>query len=252
MTNSEIQDLFVTCLSQYQKFRKENNPPIELSVMNGMHRASAMLAVTIPPNKQGGLYQLKIDEVLFNKGKSEIKQVLFHEFTHIYDDAQTTEYVNGKPIRICESYSEINASKIELMSAFGFNSISQIKYVGLNDCLWKDGNKITLSEFFLKACNKITVIPATTVGISSDELSKIEAKQILYCIGFLSFIKSYCREDSEQLKFTLLMIKDGMFSLTIQNIIEAFQASTFDKLSMISIQQYYQLLRSLSLQKRSQ
>ena len=59
-------------------------------------------------------YILKVDSTLFDEKESFIKQILFHEFTHMYDSLKFLDYDKETFKKLMNIYSEIHATEIEM------------------------------------------------------------------------------------------------------------------------------------------
>ena len=74
-----------------------------------------------------GRYILNINIDLFKYNEKFIKSILFHEFTHIHDFYLIhSNFTNEETLNLMTSYSEYNASRIELISQFGIDNIKSI------------------------------------------------------------------------------------------------------------------------------
>ena len=59
-------------------------------------------------------YILKVDSTLFDEKESFINQILFHEFTHMYDSLKFLDYDKETFKKLMNIYSEIHATEIEM------------------------------------------------------------------------------------------------------------------------------------------
>lgn len=74
-----------------------------------------------------GKYILNINIDLFKYNEKFIRSILFHEFTHVYDFYMIhSNFTNEETLNLMTSYSEYNASKIELISQLGIDNIKSI------------------------------------------------------------------------------------------------------------------------------
>lgn len=122
--------------------------------------------------------------------------ILYHEFTHIYDDILLYPKITNRMSII--PFTEFHATYIQMMVATGFDSYKNNKKISLATGI-KDGvHNCTLREYI----NQETKYNQTKLAI--DTVNPIKSFNyiyylMLYHIGKMYFAKENCIEDTKQL-----------------------------------------------------
>lgn len=187
MLEYEVGNLYI----QYSEFVNVELPLFKfLYFKNEDNRNFAQVVYPTNDNEQFLLY---ISKSLNSQDKQSRKNILFHEFTHIWDAIRILpNNFTEEKYQLIEVYSEINASKVEIMSAFNFTSIVINKRISLSDTLNINNKTISLNNW-----NELSVLRMKDLATdynkskSNENFAKLY-KHILYCIGYFKFANCFC------------------------------------------------------------
>jgi hypothetical protein len=183
-----------TYYEEFQRFMNWSYPiDFKLEVFSGKRENRDDIARIILPTSANAPYILQVDIGAPLRLKEDYKSVLFHEFTHIYDDLTTHEMVRKSDLINPGSwYTEAHAIEIELLCSCKFLSINDAKKVALTEKFSYYNNAISILKF----------IENTHKAIQS-QLDKEEygaaIKRVQYYFGALRFVLKHCTFDDVEL-----------------------------------------------------
>lgn len=187
MLEHEVRNLYI----EYMKFVGEKLPFFKLLYFKNEDNEN--FAQVVYPTNANEQFWLYISKNLNSQDKQSRKNILFHEFTHIWDAIRILpNNFTEEKYQLIEAYSEINASKVEIMSAFNFTSIATNKRISLSDTLNINNKTISLNNW-----NELSVLQMKNLATdynkskSNENFAKLY-KHILYCIGYFKFANCFC------------------------------------------------------------
>ena len=139
---------------------------------------------------------LEVSKLYFIALKQGAVSVLYHEFTHVYDDYMI------KPLNKIEElglniYTEYHASVVQMMTATGFNSYYKDKQISITSRI-RDALDDRITKDYLEKQHRLNselYIDTTNIG----ESFKNARKQMFYYIGKMYFAQKYIKEDTTEL-----------------------------------------------------
>lgn len=195
---SEIKAFF----EDYQTFMDWNHPlDFVVEPFYAKREGRNCWATVIPPQEEGKPYVLEVDITASSIRKNDYKALLFHEFTHIYDDLTIhTRIRKNGVIKPGSWYTEAHATEIELMCASGIDSYASNERVNLSCLIPYYGREITLESFALQKEQEIKL------RIADNDIPGA-IKHLQYYIGFVRFVMYHCepaeydlvKQESDQL-----------------------------------------------------
>lgn len=201
----------------YQTFIGLKLPPIKIKHYNQTDDCSEGSA-NIRYNSDTDII-LTVDRLLPLTYKYGFRDVLFHEFTHIYDHYTFNKCKDMKPSTF-SAFTEIHASYIKLMSAFGFQSYEGEKELCYDSELRIFRENRTLLKFILMYFQElIDYIAEYKLDKSTNKFAKM-FNHLLYCIGYLQFCERYCKMNTLTIScFSKLEETLGADILQLYNVI---------------------------------
>lgn len=135
--------------TEFQKFMDWDYPlDFKIEAFSGKHEGRNSWATIQPPKRPGEPYILEVDITASSVRKNDYKSLLFHEFTHIYDDLTIHERVKKNGVENPGSwYTEAHATEIELMCSCGMEALNSTSKVYLADMIPYYGREISIAEF---------------------------------------------------------------------------------------------------------
>ena len=117
-----------TCCDEFQKFMLSSSmPKFEINIFDD---TQYYLAQATMPLNEGEGYTLDVPRIWHSNSLKEIKTTLFHELTHIYDNFNLLSgFSNDERINRLSLYTEVNATRIQLMYDFNFETINSSKII---------------------------------------------------------------------------------------------------------------------------
>jgi hypothetical protein len=177
------------CYKDFQNFMNWDNPA--KFILQPTYENPSDEATVHEPKEPDGPYIFDIFVGVQIKYQYDFDSFLFHEFTHIYD--RNTLYPvlkSGGVENPVAWYSEAHAIKIELMRAYGFNSITDVKPVSLSDTTGHINKHISLEDRILD------MIDSIEKAVADKNLSLV-LNFGQYFLGFILFMKSFCKYDDK-------------------------------------------------------
>lgn len=127
--------------------------------------------------------------------KYGFRDILFHEFTHIYDYLTFNGTKQMSPATFT-AFTEIHAAYVKLMSAFGFKSYGDEMLLNCDSEFKIFQGSRTLSKFVLAYYEELLdYITEYYEKKTTDKFTKM-FNHLLYCIGYLQFCERYCGIDA--------------------------------------------------------
>lgn len=163
-----------------------------------------------------GQYILKVDPELFDQNDSFIKQILYHEFTHMYDSTIFHGYDKSSFKNIMQIYSEVHASEIQMDILL---STQNVPY-SLDKRVTHRG-ELTLRSYMDQTLKHVIdeFIPPSE-KITQNNL-KFDSKELYYFIGNLLSLK----KNGIQYNFEYTNIPSEFISI-FENITDYFLNNT--------------------------
>lgn len=155
-----------------------------------------------PANKTPILQVDKNNSILFQQGTMS---VLYHEFTHIYDDYVCDFKVDRRGFHLTP-YTEFHATIVQMMVGMGYDSYFDNKKVSMFDSI-HDGNKNTTFDQYIQ---QDTAYNTTYLTVDKNDLRKSFSylyHLLLYYIGKHYFAQNYILENTTQLFDYSLFVK---------------------------------------------
>lgn len=194
---------------------------------------------------ENGMYYLYISDVAYNS--INIKGILFHEFTHIYD----REYLyskyrfskDGNKSNIhTHTFTEIHAEQIKFLFMLGLKDINDTSTnINHNSIIYNMEDKQSSFYDYLKNYNemlkdfyskRINVIKKSYQKTSKDKIGSMVDK-LLYYIGALSVYVKYCDYKIDELK-ELNAIQDT-WKVSLNEVIDLYCNNDIYTLKKIDI-----------------
>lgn len=129
-------------------------------------------------------YDLKIDTELFDQNDKFIQQILYHEFTHMYDSTIFIEYDADLFKDIMEIYSEIHASEIQMNTIL----LTQSRPYDLSKTVIHRG-ELTLQSFMDQTLKHVITEFTSPSGKITPSNLGFDFKELYYFIGYLLSLK---------------------------------------------------------------
>lgn len=129
-------------------------------------------------------YILKVDPELFDQNENFIKQILYHEFTHMYDSTIFYGYDKNSFKKIMQIYSEVHASEIQMDILL---STQNVPY-NLDKSVIHRG-ELTLRSYMDQTLKHIIDEFTPPSGKITQSNLKFDFKELYYFIGNLLSLK---------------------------------------------------------------
>lgn len=151
-----------------------------------------------------GMYMLNVYNGAYTK---KLKAILFHEFTHIYDDELFIKKHcisnNDNTKRKKWVYKEVHAEQIKTLCMLGFKTINDIPPIDHNTIIKGMRNKkITFHDYCIEYRDELNKKIDIMKSLQNGGVFKMSLGQcnqninyILYYIGIISVYKKYCTYD---------------------------------------------------------
>lgn len=186
--------------ADFQRFIRWENPPdfvIEPILVNEYHAETKM------PKTIGGPFTIELSPTVVRRQRDSYPAVLFHEFTHIFDDATIHEEAIRRGIsKPTTWYTEAHATEVELMFLCGFQNVSEYKRIPLDTVINFCGDEMCLEEFgnqkkneYLNHLSSAKQQLSNGINRKTTEEYAAAIKRLQYYFGFLRFCKLHCDID---------------------------------------------------------
>ena len=214
--------------SDFQRFMRWENAPkfiIEPVLINEYHAQTKM------PETIGDPFIIELSPEVVRRQTDSYPAVLFHEFTHIFDDATIHEDAVQRGIsRPTTWFTEAHATEVELMFLCGFSNATERKRIPFNTSIHFCNEEMCLEEFGeqkkVEYQNHLSRAKQHLLDGNHFEIANEYAqaiKRVQYYLGFLRFCKLHCEMDidtwSRIIRTDFFVTELGTNILKIKNII---------------------------------
>lgn len=131
---------------------------------------------------------LEVSKMYFIALKQGAVPVLYHEFTHVYDDTMIIPSNDLEKFGLL-TYTEFHATIVQSMVASGYTSYYKDKKVASNGKFIDMFDNCTIAEYFEKLNNINQNISVDTTNIKTS--FKSAYYQMLYYLGRMYFVEKY-------------------------------------------------------------
>lgn len=131
---------------------------------------------------------LEVSKLYFIALKQGAVPVLYHEFTHVYDDSIVVPSNDLKKFGLL-TYTEFHATVVQSMIASGYTSYYKDKKITSNSKIVDMFDNCTIAEYFEKLNNTNQRISVDTANIKTS--FKSAYYQMLYYFGRMYFAEKY-------------------------------------------------------------
>lgn len=188
--------------ANFQLFMNWKNPPhfvIDPILVNKYHAETQM------PVNAGDPFILELSPTVIRMQRDSYAAVLYHEFTHIFDDSTIHKEVTDMGIQKPTTwYTEAHATEIELMFLCGFQNVSEHKRIPFDTVIRFCGNEMYLEEFgkqkkkeYLNHLSYAKQWISNGTNRNATEEYAAAIKRLQYYFGFLRFCKLHCDIDAD-------------------------------------------------------
>ena len=183
---------------------KVDLPPINpiIDVSNAIIKGT-MAYVNIDDLMKNSIIDLYVDKTLFSFNKNFYRAILFHEFTHIYDNLKLCKNVKDiyKHIEIMSTYSEFHASQVEILTNLELPCVLPNVYkINMTDKLYYKHEYLNVEQYLLYPLADSTVIlqkkPKSFKDLSSEEynITYVKSKKsLMYYLGKYSICDLFAK-----------------------------------------------------------
>lgn len=174
-------------------------------------------------------YILHISDDLMSKNRKFIKQVLYHEFTHLWDSLQFLDKSYEDFETIMQSYSEYHAAQIEMVERLNeieepITISSNIYHIGI----------LTIESFMKQSFEHILNSTNNMAKTTKKDNFSFDVDDIYHFCGYIIALRQYGIE----YKYDLLKITP-IFALQCKNV---FDCLLMDSIIMEDVYKTYQEL----------
>lgn len=171
-------------------------------------------------------YILLVPNSLLSKSNKFIKQILYHEFTHIADSLKFLHLPENDFSTIMTSYSEFHASKREIRKALSFVESP----ISLNSTIMRT-KELTIETFIKQSCEMLLFDFNKMDKNCGIENFYYNTNRLYYYFGYLSALK----ENNLNVPFNALKIP-AVFQTTTSKIYNIINEDDIDLESLRHLQ----------------
>lgn len=168
-------------------------------------------AETIAPTTSNSPFTIELSPAVSRMQGNSYKAVLYHEFTHIFDDVTIhKEIIDAGLSKPASWYTEAHATEIELMYLCGFENAQSTNRIPFESTIYFSGAEITLAEFGEQKKREFkehlsVAKQKRSEGQADDARANFAAaiKRVQYYFGFLRFVKFHCDVEIDLIRYLL-------------------------------------------------
>ena len=189
---------------------------------------------------------------LNQKREDFVKAILFHEFTHLLDEAVLSKQYFGKEYDIIMStYSEYHASQIELACKVGFKNIHSLHKINLSKTIVPCEDKTqNIQDDYIQPMSDASIIIDKPQGyyynLSAEkyyETYKIFSTKTMYYLGKNNFCKKFSQNKIADITASIY----GEFYPLIHEIEKCILNKNYDNLQTLHNQLFNKFLSAYPL-----
>lgn len=248
LTLSEEEEMTKTIhdiYEKYQAFMQTTDMPeyqIHFKNRNCFSRSLDMACIEY----EQGIYHLYVSNYAYNSNIR--KEILFHEFTHIYDrEYLYNKYRFGRDGRMADinthPFTEIHAEQVRFMYMLGCKDVNDIpKGIDHNNIVFDINGKRFTFYNYLEEIKKGTIDRIFVQGVkklkrqgkkTSKSIIENMVNQLLYYIGALSIYIKYCNYKNDE--FMDLSNVADCWHVEIDKVIDLYCNNDINTLQKIDI-----------------
>lgn len=218
---------------EFQKFMKWEHPlDFKIEAFHAKREGRNSWATVQMPQRLGDPYVLEVDITASKIRKNDYKSLLFHEFTHIYDELTIHENIKKQGVAKPGTwYTEAHATEVELMCSCGIDSYFDDRKVEVSSKIPYYSEEITIADFGSRKEKEIEYRIR-----EKDYVGAI--KHLQYYIGYLKFLEKHCNDSKSEIDKGIIFIYTnfGLEALLIKDIIfkKVITVTNFNRINNLS------------------
>lgn len=195
-TNEKFDSILSGYYEDFKRFMQFDNLPKYITRPITKPVDTTVFSVTMPEDNNSP-YIFNINKELYIAMGQGSLPLIYHEFTHIYDDIHFLLNYPKRRISIIP-YTEFHATLVQMMIATGYTSYYNDKKISLNSKIVDGVHNCKLEEYFkdeLEYNQTKLSVDKTNLKKSFNYLYML----LLYYIAKMYFAENYIKEDSSKL-----------------------------------------------------